>query len=119
MQMQKLKIIESSTAPKPIGPYSQAIVAGDFLFISGHVGNDPSSGKIVEGGVEAQTKRIMQTLGSILKEAGLDYEDAIKCELYLKDISDFKAVNAVYGSFFTKGHFPARQTMQVAALPLG
>ncbi len=111
--------IESKNAPKPIAPYSQAIRAGDFLFISGHVGNDPATGKIVEGGVEAQTKRVLDTLGAILREAGLGFGNVIKCEIYLKDINDFKAVNGIYGAFFQQEPKPARQTMQVAALPLG
>ncbi len=113
------KKIISSSAPVPIGPYSQAVWAGDFLFVSGHVGNDPKSGKIVGGGVSAQTKRIMETLGSILREAGIDFENIVKCEIYLKDINDFKAVNEIYSSFFSGVHKPARQTMQVAALPMG
>ncbi|HLC92905.1 MAG TPA: RidA family protein [archaeon] len=114
-----MKSINSPSAPTPIGPYSQAILAGDFLFVSGHVGNEAQSGKIVEGGIAAQTKQVMENLGAILKDAGLGFDDVIKCEIYLKDIADFKVVNGIYGSFFPNAHKPARQTMQVAALPLG
>lgn len=113
------KKIESSGSPKPIGPYSQAIAAGNFVFVSGHVAIDTSTGKLVEGGIREQTERVISSLGAVLVQAGCTLADVVKAEVYLKDINDFKAMNEVYARHFSGEPKPARQTMQVSALPIG
>ncbi|MBE0601450.1 MAG: RidA family protein [Firmicutes bacterium] len=109
--------VQTSSAPQAIGPYSQAVALGDFVFTSGQLGIDVSSGKLAEG-VEAQAILAMKHIGSILKEKGLGYPNIVKTTIFLKDMSDFKVVNAAYQSFFA-ADYPARSTVQVAALPLG
>lgn len=109
--------IQTTAAPKAIGPYSQAAAIGDFLFTSGQLGIDMQTSALAQG-VEAQAKLAMTHIGSILKEKGLTYANIIKTTIFLKDMADFQAVNAVYQSFFTSD-YPARSTVQVAALPLG
>jgi 2-iminobutanoate/2-iminopropanoate deaminase len=114
----KHKTISSESAPKAIGPYSQAVAAGDFVFLSGQIPLDPATGEIVQGDVAAQTKRVMQNLGAVLQAAGLAFQDVVKCTIYLADLADFAAVNEAYGRYFPKDP-PARATVQVAALPKG
>ncbi|MBI4210112.1 MAG: RidA family protein [Candidatus Diapherotrites archaeon] len=111
--------VESGRAPMPIGPYSQAIAAGAFVFVSGQIGIDASTGKLVEGGVLAQAERIFSNIAAILAAEGCTLRNVVKCELYLKDINDFKAVNEAYARHFSAEPRPARQAMQVAALPMG
>lgn len=103
-------------APLPIGPYSQAVRAGDFLFISGQVGVDPETRAIVDGGVEAQTKQTLQNVGAILGAAGLSFEKVVKVTVFLADMKDFRKMNDVYGTYFKINH-PARTTVQ-AQLPV-
>jgi len=110
--------IATSGAPAAIGPYSQAIAVDGLLFCSGQLGLDPASGAIVEGGVEAQAERSLDNLTAVLDAAGLTWSDVVKTTIFLADIADFAAVNAVYGRF-TPGPPPARSTVQVAALPKG
>lgn len=105
-------------APKVIGPYSQAIKAGGFVFCSGQIPLDPETGRIVDGGIEAQTERVLSSLGEVLKAAGSSMDDVVKTTVYMADLSDFKAMNAVYARFFEKIP-PARATVQVAKLPGG
>jgi 2-iminobutanoate/2-iminopropanoate deaminase len=109
--------ISTGGAPGAIGPYSQAIRSGDMVFCSGQLGLDPGSGELVEG-VEAQTDRALRNLQSVLDAAGLSFDDVVKTTLFLADIGDFAAVNAVYGKFMPDPP-PARSTFQVAALPKG
>jgi 2-iminobutanoate/2-iminopropanoate deaminase len=109
--------ISTKDAPAAIGPYSQAVRSGDFLFCSGQLGFEPATGSLVEG-VEAQTRRALQNLEAILDSQGLSMKDVVKTTLFLADMADFAAVNAIYASFFT-GDFPARSTVQVAGLPRG
>ena len=109
--------IQTASAPKAIGPYSQAVSIGDFVFTSGQLGIDMQTGKLAQG-VEAQAKQSLQHIGTILGEMGLSYSNIIKTTIFLKDMADFAVVNAVYQSFFT-AEYPARSTVQVAALPLG
>ena len=109
--------LQTQNAPQAIGPYSQAVAIGDFVFTSGQLGIDLQTGKLAEG-VEAQAIQSMKHIGAILKEKGLDYSNIIKTTIFLKDMADFKVVNAAYQSFFTSD-YPARSTVQVAALPLG
>jgi len=110
--------IESAGAPKAIGPYSQAVRAGDYLFFSGQIPLDPQSGEVVSGGIEMQTEQVMANLGAVLQAAGLKFSQVVKTTIYLQDLGDFAAVNAIYGRFFP-GIAPARATVQVAGLPKG
>ena len=108
--------IATDAAPRALGPYAQAVVAGDLVFCSGQVGLDPATGKLVVGGVEAETARVCENLAAVLAAAGLGLADVVKTTVYLVDLADFAAMNAVYGRFFPAPH-PARATVQVAALP--
>ena len=110
--------IATSGAPAAIGPYSQAIAIEGLLFCSGQLGLDPATGAIVEGGVEAEAERSLANLAAVLAEAGLTWSDVVKTTIFLADIADFAAVNAVYGRFMPEPP-PARSTVQVAALPKG
>ncbi|WP_353949289.1 RidA family protein [Sporolactobacillus sp. Y61] len=111
--------IATNQAPQAVGPYSQAVSAGDFVFVSGQIPLDPESGKLVEGGLERQAGRIFQNIGAILKEAGLDFSHVVSATVFLTNINDFNAVNDVYGKYFEGGVLPARSAVQVAALPKG
>lgn len=112
------KVIASSAAPKAVGPYSQAIQAGDYLFASGQLPVDPAVGKIIEGDIQAQFHQIMKNLNAVLQEAGLSFNDVVKTTVFVTDMADFAAINAVYAEYFPKDK-PARSCVQVAALPLG
>jgi len=110
--------IFADDAPKPIGPYNQAIRSGGFVFCSGQVAIDPAAGKLIDGDVAAQAKLAMENLGRVLHAAGVSFEHVVKTTIFLVDMNDFAAINPVYGSFF--GAIPpARSTIAVAALPLG
>jgi len=111
-------IIQAAAAPRPIGPYSVAVRAGDLIFTAGQVGLDPASGELVGGGIEAETRRALQNLENVLKAGGSSLQLAVKTTVFLRDMNDFAAMNAVYGEFFTKD-YPARSTVQAAALPKG
>ncbi len=110
--------IETDRAPKAIGPYSQAIHYGNFLFISGQIALDPDTQEMVEGGIEEQTKRVMENIKAILNEANMDFDNVIKTTIFLKDLADFDKVNRIYGEYF-KEHKPARSTVEVNNLPKG
>ena len=112
------KILDVPSAPAPVGPYSVATEANGFVFVSGQLGMDVAAGKLVEGGVEAETHQIMRNLGTILGDLGLAYEDIVKTTIFLADMGDFPLVNAAYGQYVDAAK-PARSTVQVAALPLG
>lgn len=109
-------VINTQRAPKPIGPYSQAIRAGDFLFISGQTPIDPDTGQMVEGGIEQQTIRALENLKGILEAAGTSLEAAVKTTVYLKDMGEFSQMNAVYARYFVDNP-PARSTIEAARLP--
>jgi 2-iminobutanoate/2-iminopropanoate deaminase len=109
-------IINSHDAPAPIGPYSQAVLAGNLLFVSGQIPMNPSTGEIIAGGIKAETQQVMENIGAILKEAGLDFSAVVKSSIFLTDLGNFGSVNEVYGGFFS-ADFPARETVQVSALP--
>jgi reactive intermediate/imine deaminase len=111
-------VVSTTAAPGAIGPYSQAIRAGDFVYLSGQIPLDPASGELVAGDISAQTKRVMQNLGAVLDAAGASWSAVVKTTIYLVDLGDFAAVNAVYGGYF-QTEPPARATVQVAALPRG
>jgi 2-iminobutanoate/2-iminopropanoate deaminase len=110
------EVISTPDAPKAIGPYSQAIKAGGFVFTAGQVGFDPATGQVVPGGVSAQTERVIKNLAAILKAAGTGFEKVVRCTVFLKNMSDFTAMNEVYGRYFTSAP-PARSTVEVARLP--
>ena len=109
-------VIMTDNAPKPIGPYSQAISAGDFIFVSGQIGINPSTGELAAGDIKTEAKQVMENIGAVLKAAGSDYSSIVKTTIYLKDMNDFKSVNEIYSEYF-KGEYPARETVGVASLP--
>jgi len=111
------KIISTSNATAPIGPYNQAVLAGETLYISGQIPLDPKSGELVSGDIAAETKMVMQNLEAILTEAGLTFENVVKSSIFLSDMNSFAAVNEVYGTFFDEKTAPARETVEVANLP--
>lgn len=111
------KIIKTSNAPAPIGPYNQAVVKGNTLYISGQIAIDPASGSLVEGTISEETEQVMKNLHAILSEAGMSFEDVVKTTIFLKDIHQFAEVNAVYGSRFNPETAPARETVEVGNLP--
>jgi len=111
------KIIETSNAPAPIGPYSQAVMVGNMLYTSGQIPIDPKTGELVMTNIETETKLVMENLGGVLKEAGMDFNNIIKCSIFISDMDNFGAINAVYGSYFDEATAPARETVQVARLP--
>jgi len=112
------QVITSDLAPKAIGPYSAGISAGQFVFSSGQLGLNPSTGELVEGGIEAETKQALTNLKNVLEAGGSGLEYVVKTTVFLKDINEFTKMNAVYATFFTSEP-PARSAFQVAALPKG
>jgi 2-iminobutanoate/2-iminopropanoate deaminase len=109
-------VVYSDQAPEPIGPYSQAISAGNMLFVSGQIAIQKSSGKIITSSIEDETSQVMSNLGSVLKAAGMDFGNIVKCSIFLKNMNNFPLVNEVYGQFF-KTNPPARETVEVSRLP--
>src|SRR5882724_6554388 len=112
------KIISTSEAPGAIGPYSQAVRSGSFLFCSGQIPLDPKSGQIVPGDTNAQTRRVLDNIAAVLRAEGLSFDNVVKTTIFLTDLCDFQTVNEIYGSYF-KQNPPARSTVQVSALPKG
>src|SRR5690625_4296118 len=113
--MSIMKEVFTNKAPEAIGPYSQAIIAGDFLYASGSIGIDPNTGKVV-GGIEEQTKQVMENLREVLQEGGATFAQVVKFTIYLKSMDDFATVNEIYGSYLEKP-YPARATVEVSRLP--
>jgi 2-iminobutanoate/2-iminopropanoate deaminase len=111
-------VIQSDEAPKAIGPYSQAIMAGDFLYTSGQVALSPKTGKLIEGGIKEQTAQVMKNLEAILRAGETQFGDVVKVNVFLSDINDFTVFNQSYQTYFNSDP-PARSAYQVAALPLG
>ena len=112
------KIISTSDAPAAIGPYSQAIRAGSTIYCSGQIPLDPKTGQIISGGIDAQTRRVLDNIMALLKAEGLGFGNIVKTTIFLTNLGDFQTVNEVYGSYF-KSQPPARSTVQVSALPKG
>lgn len=114
------RVVETQDAPKPIGPYSQAIAVpgGHLTFLSGQIGIDPLTGALVEGDAAAQARQVIRNIGAVLAREGLDYGNVVKTTIFLLDMADFAAVNAVYGAVFSD-RSPARSTVAVVGLPLG
>ena len=115
--MSKTAVTSPELTP-PVGPFSQAIEVGGFLYFSGQVGQEPATGKVVEGGIAAETERVFRNLAAILEAAGRSFDDVVRAGVYLTNISDFVAMNGIYAKHFNQP-FPARTTIGVAALPLG
>lgn len=116
MQIKK-QAVHTDDAPKAIGPYSQAIIAGGMVYCSGQIPLEPSTGKLVQGDIATQTDRVLKNLQAVLKAAKCDLNDVVKTTILLKDLNDFQTVNQVYGEYF-QPPFPARATFQVARLPM-
>ena len=116
--MPEKQIVSTDRAPAAIGPYSQAVRANGFVFLSGQIPLDPSTGQLVEGDIEAQTRQVMKNLEAVLLAAGTSFDKVVRATIYLTDLSDFARVNAIYGERFPE-HPPARATVQVSALPRG
>lgn len=113
-----MKAIATTQAPAAIGPYSQAVKAGNLVFLSGQIPLDPATGAIVAGGIDKQTERVMHNLEAVLRAAGCRFTDVVRTTIFLTDLANFAAVNEVYGKFFGETP-PARATVQVSALPKG
>jgi 2-iminobutanoate/2-iminopropanoate deaminase len=111
-------IINTNNAPAPIGPYNQAVATGNLIFVSGQIPMDAATGEIISSDIKAETKKVMENIEAILTEAGSDFDQIIKTSIFLTDMQSFAQVNEVYGSYFT-ANFPARETVQVSALPKG
>jgi len=111
------KIINSPKAPFPIGPYSQAVLANNTLYLSGQIGLNPATMELVEGGIMEETDQVMQNLKSVLEAAEMNFENVVKSSIFLADMNDFKIVNQVYNSYFKNDSAPARETIAVKALP--
>lgn len=113
-----LKVLFSEKAPKPIGPYSQAIKSGGQIYVSGQIGIDPSEGKLVSGGIKEETRQALKNLLRVLEAGGCTADDVVKCTVYLSNMNNFAAFNEVYGEYFSTWK-PARETVGVLALPVG
>ena len=111
------KIIETSKAPAPIGPYNQAILFEDTLYTSGQICLDPETGELIMDSITTETKQVMKNLEAVLEAAQMNFDHVLKATIYIKNMDDFQEINSVYGSFFTEEIAPARETVQVARLP--
>lgn len=110
------KVVYTEKAPKPIGPYSQAIIFGDFIFTSGQIPLDPKTNQIVQGDIKEQTRQVLENLKAVLEEAGATFDDVVKVTIYMKDLGEFAQMNEVYSQYF-KNSPPARTTVEVSRLP--
>ena len=117
--MASARAVTSADAPAPVGPYSQAVLLDGWVFASGQVPLDPGTGRLVEGGIEAQTERVIANLAAVLEAAGSSLERVVKATVYVTDLAQFAAINEIYARHFSGDPAPARATVQVAALPLG
>lgn len=111
------KVIFTDKAPSPIGPYSQGILTGNTLYVSGQVALNPQTGELEMGSIEDQTNRVMKNLDAVLTEAGMSFTDVVKATIFITDMDNFSRINAVYGSYFPQDYAPARETVQVSRLP--
>jgi 2-iminobutanoate/2-iminopropanoate deaminase len=111
------KIIQIPGAPAPIGPYSQAILVNDTLYVSGQIPLNPNTGELINDSIENSCKQVLENIGKLLNEAEMNYSDIVKCSIFLKDLSDFAKVNAIYATYFNENP-PARETVQVSKLPM-
>lgn len=113
-----IQIVKTDKGPAPIGPYSQGVMSGNMLFISGQVAKDAATGNMVTGDIASETRKVMENLQAILTAAGFEFSNVVKTTIFLTDMKSFAAMNEVYGSFFN-GNYPARETVAVLGLPLG
>lgn len=113
------KIIKTAKVPAPVGPYNQAIIHNDTLYASGQIALDPATQELVTSSIEEETHRVMKNIQAILEEAGLSFDDIIKCSIFVTDITNYTRINAVYAEYFDNDTAPARELVQVAALPRG
>lgn len=111
------KIINSSKAPAPVGPYNHSVLAGNTLYVSGQIAIDQATGQLVMDSIENETHQVMKNMGNILKAAGMDYENIVKCSIFVSDMENYGRINAVYASYFNEATAPARELVQVANLP--
>jgi len=111
------RIITNPNAPAPLGPYNQAILAGDTLFVSGQIAIDQSTGKMITDEIQSETHQVMQNLQYVLESAGMTFENVVKCSIFVKDLGNFEVINKIYGSYFDENTAPARETVEVARLP--
>ncbi len=113
------KIVHTASAPEPIGPYNQAVWGGETLYVSGQIALPPGQSDLIQNSLEAETEQVMQNLRAVLEAAGSSLAGVLKCTIFLTDMGDFEAVNAVYASYFPAENAPAREAVAVAALPKG
>jgi len=111
------RIIRTTEAPLPIGPYNQAILKDDTLYASGQIAIDPTTNELISGNIKAETKQVMDNLAAVLREADMDFTQVVKCSIFISDMNDFNKINQVYGLYFNNDTAPARETVQVAVLP--
>ena len=111
------KIIKTTDAPAPIGPYNQAVLSGNTLYISGQIGINPVNNELDLSGIEDETEQVMRNLKAILNEAGMTFENVVKSSIFISDMNNFAAINKVYGKYFEEATAPARETVEVANLP--
>tara|TARA_A100001011_G_scaffold107352_2_gene113879 strand:+ start:3838 stop:4218 length:381 start_codon:yes stop_codon:yes gene_type:complete len=111
------RIIRTTEAPLPIGPYNQAILKDDTLYASGQIAIDPTTNELISGNIKAETKQVMDNLAAVLREADMDFTQVVKCSIFISDMNDFNEINKVYGLYFDNDTAPARETVQVAVLP--
>ncbi|MFH6995986.1 RidA family protein [Flavobacterium sp. FlaQc-48] len=111
------KIIFTEKAPAPIGPYNQAVLSGNTLYASGQIAINPASGEIITDNIDNETTQVMQNIAAILEAANMTFENVVKATIFIMDMNNFAAINAIYGSYFDEKTAPARETVQVACLP--
>lgn len=111
------QILNTSTAPSPVGPYNQSVLANGTLYISGQIAIDPSTSELIKTDIEAETNQVMKNLGEILKNAGLTFEDIVKCSVFVSDMGMYGRINAVYAEYFNEDTAPARELVEVVNLP--
>ena len=111
------KIINTTNAPAPVGPYNQSVMIGNMLFVSGQIPIDPSTGELVQGSIEEETTQVMKNLKAVLAEAGMDFNNVAKASVFVKDMNDYSKINGVYAQYFDEATAPARELVEVANLP--
>ncbi len=111
------KILNTTKAPSPVGPYNQSILAGNTLYLSGQIALDPATGELVQSSIEEETHQVMKNLGAVLDNAGLTFEDVVKCTVFVKNMQNYGRINTVYASYFNDDTAPVRALVEVSALP--
>lgn len=111
------KIIQTKNAPAPIGPYSQAVLFDDTLYTSGQIAIEPQSGNLISDDIDKETEQVMNNIGAILREVGMNFSHVLKTTIFIKNMDDFQKINKIYGSFFDESSAPARETVEVSKLP--